>query len=249
MRREKKIDDSITAKIRRKLKEKYTPKIARFFHPTTLNLIGLAGSIFAGISFILTSKSPWWFLGAIIGILVHFFSDEFDGAVARFRKMTSEHGYYLDHMLDEISVFVIFFGLGISPLMHLSLALMIVIVYYIISMNVFLTTYVRGWFQISFEGLGPREGELAIIGASIITLFLEYPGKLFETNFLGLKVITFFDLAGFVSLGILIFLAVRSISSTIYYLKRFEKKYKVKSFLELLNKIKIKTFGETFFKK
>ncbi|MCS7134745.1 MAG: CDP-alcohol phosphatidyltransferase family protein, partial [Candidatus Pacearchaeota archaeon] len=160
MRGEKKIDESITAELRRKLKKKYTPTIAKFFHPTTLNLIGFGGAFFAGLSFFLTSYSKYWFIGAMLGIVIHFLCDEFDGAVARYRKITSEHGFYLDHMLDELGVLCIFIGLGASPLMRLSLALGIIITYYIISMNVFLTTCVRRWFQISFEGLGPREGEI-----------------------------------------------------------------------------------------
>jgi archaetidylinositol phosphate synthase len=57
------------------------------------------------------------------------------------------YGYYLDHLTDAFSTVVIGIGLGLSPYMLLATALAIVIVYPVMSINVYLeatTLHVSG---------------------------------------------------------------------------------------------------------
>ncbi len=232
---EKKIDNTITSGVRRWLLKKYARKVSKLFHPTTLNVIGLIGFVFAGICFALSSSNRFWLIGAAFGVLVHLITDEFDGEVARIRKVTSEHGYYMDHMLDMIGILFVFVGLGISPLMHISVAFGIVILYYIMSISVFLTTYVVGNFQISFVKMGPREIRLLIALFALLSL-INYPTVLFNSGIRWIGKVTLYDLAGFVCLFVLVVIAVHTITETIFYLKRFEKTYKVNSFFEYIQK-------------
>lgn len=232
---EKKIDTTITSGVRRWLLKKYARKVSKLFTPTSLNIIGLGGFVFAGVCFALSNYNQFWLIGAAFGVLIHLFTDEFDGEVARIRKVTSEHGYYMDHMLDMIGILFLFLGIGLSPVMHMSIAIGIVILYYIMSINVFLTTYVIGNFQISFVKLGPREIRLLIILFTLLSL-INYPNIVFNSGIKWIGGVTLFDVAGFICLFALIVIAVHTITETIYYLKRFEKTYKVKSFFEYIQK-------------
>jgi hypothetical protein len=103
-------------------------------------------------------------------------------------------------------------------------------------MGVFLTTYVVGNFQISFAKVGPREGQLAIILFALISMIFKYPLNLFNSGVKGIGAFTLFDIVGLIAIFILIVVAVHSITDTISYLKRFEKTYKVNSFLEYIHK-------------
>lgn len=235
-REEKKIDNTITSGFRRWLLRKYAPGLSRIFHPTTLNVIGFAGFFIAGLCFFLSSYNKFWVIGAALGILMHLFADEFDGEVARIRKVTSEHGYYMDHMMDMVGILFVFLGLALSPLMHVSIAFGIVIVYYLISISVFLTTYVVGNFKISFVRLGPREIQLMIVIVAILSLIFDYPFVLFNSGVRTIGKVTLFDGVGVVCLFALIVIVVHTITDTIYYLKRFEKTYKVRSFFEYIQK-------------
>jgi len=233
---EKKIDNTITSGVRKWLLKRYAKKVSKLFTPTSLNIIGLVGFIIAGICFALSSYNRFWLIGAALGVLIHLFTDEFDGEVARIRKVTSEHGYYMDHMLDMVGLLFVFTGLGISPLMHISIAFGLVILYYIMSINVFLTTYVIGNFQISFVKMGPREIRLLIVLFTLISMIADYPTVLFNSGVKWIGNITLFDAIGFVCLFALTVIVVHTITNTIYYLKRFEKTYKVSSFFEFVQR-------------
>jgi len=149
---EKRVDNSLLFVLEEKFKipEKIIKKIPPFITPRTLMTTGFISAIFSGICFYLTNFNKYWFIGSSLFLLIYLFCDRYDGRLARFRDLTSQRGYYADHMFDTLAVLIIFLGLGLSPGLKLIIALAITILYYIIAINTFLMTFIRGIFSVTF---------------------------------------------------------------------------------------------------
>lgn len=156
------------------------PRMARrlpgWVTPDTLTGIGLAAAGVIGLSYYLTHYGLGWLWLASAGFVVHWWGDSLDGTLARVRDIRRErYGFYVDHQSDAISTLVIFLGLGFSPLMELSIALFLVVAYFLMMILVSLVTIARDVFKISFAGVGPTESRLAMIAANTLVFFLENP--------------------------------------------------------------------------
>lgn len=239
-KQEKKIRDSFVRPLEKKVVEALTPIASRLFTPNALSFISLAAAFLTGVCFYLTSFSKYWFLLAAFFSFVCWGGDALDGAVARYRKVSNQQGYYIDHMMDSFAILFIFLGLGLSPAMKFPIAMAIVIIYFIMAMNVFLITYIENTFRISFGNVGPNEGRVLIILFSIISVFFEYPLVLFETSFLGFGTVTLWDAAGVIAALILFVIMVITIISNLFYLKKYAKEYKPMTFPEVISAIEFK---------
>jgi len=82
---------------------------------------------------------------------------------------------------------VIGLGLGLSPWMLLSVGLVIVIAYLVLSINTYLETHAFGVFTLGYGGFGPTEVRLALIGLN--TMIALGVGLGFEVAGLGLTVL------------------------------------------------------------
>ena len=156
------------------------PRMARrlpaWMTPDTLTVIGLIAAGVIGLSYYLTQYSLGWLWLASLGFVVHWWGDSLDGTLARVRDIRRErYGFYVDHQSDAVSTLVIFLGLGFSPLMELSIALFLVVGYFLMMILVNLVTIARDVFKISFAGFGPTESRLAMIAANTLVFFLENP--------------------------------------------------------------------------
>ena len=77
--------------------------------------------------------------------------------------------------MDAISALLIFIGLGISPYVDLVVACFAVIGYLLMSIMVYLVTYVTGIFKISNARIGPTEIRLLAILANTTIFFIGNP--------------------------------------------------------------------------
>ena len=82
---------------------------------------------------------------------MQWFGDSLDGTLARVRGIERPtYGYYLDHLVDAIATAAIGIGLGLSPLMLLSIGTLIVVAYLILSINVYLESFAFNRFSIGY---------------------------------------------------------------------------------------------------
>ena len=135
--------------------------------PDTLTAIALggAGMMFAGYA--LAGESLAWLHLASLGFVVHWWGDSLDGTLARVRNIRRErYGFYVDHQCDVMSVLLLFAGLGVGPLMRVEIALAFALAVMVMFNHVNLVTISRDVFKISFAGVGPTEGRLAMIVAN-----------------------------------------------------------------------------------
>jgi phosphatidylglycerophosphate synthase len=141
--------------------------------PDILTWIGILGSLLIFISYILTHISPIFLWVASLGFILNWFGDSLDGTLARHRHIERpRYGFLVDHFVDALSTLFIFIGLGISPYVNLTVAAFGVIAYLLLSIMVYLITYVTGMFQITNAKIGPTEVRLLAILTNTVIFFI-----------------------------------------------------------------------------
>lgn len=174
--------------------------------PDHLTVLGVLASVGIAVSYVLTNRDPSWLWAASGLLVVQWFGDSLDGTLARRRGIERpRYGFYLDHLVDAFSTFAIGLGLGLSPYMLLSVGLAIVIAYHMLSINVYLETYVHGEFSFGYAWLGPTEARVVLVGLNTLALTVgPLPFGVAGTG------ATVFDVAGVIAaLGMLGLLAAR----------------------------------------
>ena len=80
------------------------------------------------------------------------------------------YGYYLDHTIDAINEVMIFVGVGLSGLMHLEIALLALVMYFLMTINVSINAHLKKEFTHSFCLCGHEItfGALDYIGVVIV---------------------------------------------------------------------------------
>ena len=152
------------------------PMWIRSNHLTVLGVLGAAG---AGTAYALSVYGPAWLWAASALLVVNWFGDSLDGTLARVRGTERpRYGYYLDHIVDAFSTAAIGIGIGLSPYVDLGIALGMVVVYLVLSINVYLESAVFGVFRLAYSRLGPTEVRIILIAANtMLALGKEVPGS------------------------------------------------------------------------
>lgn len=144
--------------------------------PDVLTWIGIFASILIFISYALTNINRYFLLLASFGFILNWFGDSLDGTLARYRHIERPRfGFLIDHYVDAISAVLIFIGLGVSPYVNLVVASMGAIAYLLLSIMVYLVTYVTGVFQITNAKIGPTEVRVLAILANTTILIIGNP--------------------------------------------------------------------------
>jgi archaetidylinositol phosphate synthase len=104
-------------------------------------------------------------------LMLNWFGDSLDGTLARVRNcQRPRYGFYLDHLLDATGTFFLMSGLAHSSYMNAGVAYAFLIVYLLLSIEIYLATYALGTFQLSFWNFGPSELRLLLITGNLFAL-------------------------------------------------------------------------------
>lgn len=172
-----------------------------------LTILAFAAMLGAGLSYWLASVTPIGLLLVIVCLAINWFGDSLDGTLARVRQQQRpRYGYYVDHVVDVTGTLFLFAGLALSGYMSPAVAAVLLIAYYLVSLEVYLATHSLGTFQMSFFGMGPTElrvlvaiGNIALIARPDAALLSRFP---------------LFDVGGVVGaiglVGVFIYSAVRN---------------------------------------
>ena len=126
--------------------------------PDACTAIGVLGALLTMISYGLSNYSPSYLWLASLGFVINWFGDSLDGTLARYRHIERpRYGFYIDHIIDVVCQVMIFLGLGLTPFVSFNVACLALIGYLMLSILVYVRTYVAGEFKISYGGLGPTE--------------------------------------------------------------------------------------------
>jgi phosphatidylglycerophosphate synthase len=144
-------------------------RLPRRILPDDLTALGVLAAIGVAVAYQLANDSLAWLWVASGLLVVQWFGDSLDGTLARVRKIERPtYGYYLDHLVDAIATAAIGIGLGLSPLMLLSIGTLIVVAYLILSINVYLESFAFNRFSIGYGYVGPTEIRLILIALNTV---------------------------------------------------------------------------------
>lgn len=157
----------LTAGPERRILRWIAARLPRAWMPDHLTFIGVLGALTVGAGYALSARHPGWLWLASFGLVVNWFGDSLDGTLARVRQIERpKYGYYIDHMVDAVNTAVIGAGIGLSPYVSLPIAMLLVILYLCLSINVYLESSVHGQFDLGFGIFGPTEVRLLLIAAN-----------------------------------------------------------------------------------
>jgi archaetidylinositol phosphate synthase len=149
-----------------------------------LTALGAMAMVMAGLSYWFSRWHPIGLVAVIFWLAVNWFGDSLDGTLARVRNhLRPRYGFYVDHVVDMIGQFCLVGGMGLSGYMHPPIALGLIIVFYMLSIEAYLATHTRGRFRMSFWGFGPTELRV-IIAIGNIRLLYKPTAMLFGQTFL-----------------------------------------------------------------
>jgi archaetidylinositol phosphate synthase len=144
--------------------------------PDLLTGFGFAASLLIFASYALTNVDKGFLWLASLGFVLNWFGDSLDGTLARFRGIERpRYGFFVDHVIDAFSEVLIFLGIGLSPYVDFNIACLALVGYLLLSILVYITTYVNGVFRISYIRLGPTEMRFIAILANCVVFFLGNP--------------------------------------------------------------------------
>jgi hypothetical protein len=176
-----------------------------------LTALGLAALLAAGLCYWYSRWNPVALLLVIVCLAANWAGDSLDGTLARVRdKQRPRYGFYVDHIVDCLGAFFLLGGLALSTFMSHGIAIGLLIVYLLLSCEIYLATYTLGTFHISFWKFSPTELRI-LLAVGNIALFLK-PGA--GLTLMGDRY-SMFDIGGAIGIvGMALILAVSVIRHT-----------------------------------
>lgn len=186
--------------------------------PDHLTLLGFVAMLIAGASYACARWSPVAALLVVnLCLAINWFGDSLDGTLARARnKQRPRYGFYVDHIIDAFGIMFTLCGLAMSGLMSWNIALGVLVVYFMLSIDVYLATYTIGTFRISFYKFSPTE--LRILLAIGNLRAISHP----TARFFGDKYL-FFDIGAVVAIVLMAVVLLISVTRNTVTLYRAEK--------------------------
>lgn len=136
-----------------------------------LTYLGTFGSVVIAAGYILAAWNINFLWLSSLGFVINWYGDSLDGTLARVRKTQRPiYGYYIDHTMDVINELMMFVGVGLSGLMHFELAVLVLVVYLMLTVNVSINAHLKKEFRLTYAGMGPTEFRIIMI--IVNTLFI-----------------------------------------------------------------------------
>ncbi len=168
---ERRILETPTAKLEKKLIAALLKIIPRWITPDGLTILGVVCAVGMTGCYVLARANRVWLWVATGLVVVHWFADSFDGALAKYRqKPRQRYGHYVDRICDFITLILVSAGVllyGVHPLA----ALLILACYGLIFMHSVLQHQEYALMQLSFSGVGPTEARLGLIFFNTMLFF------------------------------------------------------------------------------
>lgn len=191
--KDQRFNDSFVAGHERRLLLAIAPRLPRWVTPDQLTGFGVFGAFVVMLGYILSRWGMGWLWLSNFGLVLHWFGDSLDGTLARVRKIERpRYGFYLDQVIDTIGSLVISLGIGFCPVVRMDLSLLVLVVFFMLSIQVYVRNIVDREFHVAVGGLGPTEMRLGIFAMNIgILLFggTLIPGLPFKASWLDIMMV------------------------------------------------------------
>lgn len=166
------IQTSILNGVEKKVLVWLAQRMPRWVTSDFLTVVGLLGAFLVGLGYALCWLSPYYLWLSSFGLLLNWYGDSLDGTLARVRNTQRPlYGFFIDHNVDGIAMTMICLGAGLSPYIHIGLALMVLAVYLLLCIYVYISAHLRGEFKLTYGNLGPTEFRVVLIIFNLIFLY------------------------------------------------------------------------------
>lgn len=166
------IQTSFLAKPEKKALLWMAPKIPRWISPDMLTFFGLIGLMISGLSYYLVQQHWFFLILASMGLIINWLGDSLDGTLARVRKkQRPKYGYYIDHLIDSFGMSFFIIGIAYSDLVTKPLPWVVLILFFIMSINTYLATNTLKVFKISYLKLSTTEARVFLIIINTVLIF------------------------------------------------------------------------------
>ena len=140
-----------------------------------LTFVGFLGACIVAAGYALSNLNLLWLWLANLGLLVNWFGDSMDGSLARVRRIQRKtYGFYIDHNVDIINETIMFIGVGVSPLVNMSFAMLALVAYFMLSIYVYIDCHLKGEMRLTYGGLGPTEFRIIMFFINIAFMYIPW---------------------------------------------------------------------------
>jgi len=165
------LHDSLVAGLEKRLLIWMAERTPGWIKPDHLTAVGFASQLMTGVSYALARSNKLWLLAGIGFLALNWFGDSMDGTLARVRQQQRpRYGFYVDHILDSIGAVALMGGLALSGFMHPWIAIGLLVLFLLLSIQSYLATYTLGEFRMSFWSFGPTELRLLLVAGNLAVL-------------------------------------------------------------------------------
>lgn len=136
-----------------------------------LTVLGFTAQLLTGLAYAMSAHNRAWLIAAIGFLALNWLGDSLDGTLARVRQQQRpRYGFYVDHVLDSIGSVALMVGIALSGYMSWPIAIAILVLFLLLSIQSYLATYTLGEFRMSFWSFGPTELRLLLVAGNLALL-------------------------------------------------------------------------------
>jgi archaetidylinositol phosphate synthase len=133
-----------------------------------LTALGFVAQMMTGLSYAFARSNRLWLIAGIGFLALNWLGDSLDGTLARVRqKQRPRYGFYVDHILDSIGSVALMAGLAISGYIGPFIAVGLLVLFLLLSIQSYLATYTLGEFRMSFWSFGPTELRVLLVAGNV----------------------------------------------------------------------------------
>jgi phosphatidylglycerophosphate synthase len=149
------------------------PRLPRWISPDQLTALGFVGALMAFGSYLLAAGHPAWLWMVNAGLVINWFGDSLDGAVARLRGVERPHyGFFLDQSTDVVSQVLFALGIGLSGFVSFGTAALGLAAYLMMTVQSLLRAEVTRTFHLASGGMGLTEVRCLFLLANALFYFV-----------------------------------------------------------------------------
>ena len=185
------IQTSILNNVERKVLVAMAKRMPAWVSSDLLTFVGFLGALIIATGYALSNLDLRWLWLSCFGLFVNWFGDSLDGSLARVRNTQRKtYGFYIDHNVDVINETIMFVGVGTSPLVNMSFAMLALCAYFMLSIYVYINCHLKGEMKLTYAGMGPTEFRLLLFITNICFIYIPWltewkrPMTLFHNNFM-----------------------------------------------------------------
>jgi len=179
------VHDGLVHKYEKQVLSYLVARTPEIITPDLLTALALLSSIWIAFCYYVWKDYPIFLHLANIGVLLHWYGDSMDGALARYRnKSRPNYGLFVDQMCDMFASAFMALGMGFS-LIHPILAISLLCLFYLITIVHLFILKFKNHHLVSAGSFSGTEARAVLIASNTLIYFFPGPNTTIVLNFVG----------------------------------------------------------------